>query len=178
LTSPKHLFSNQSNYTIKLVAINNVGCKDSLINIIAVRAQVKADFTISSPCANNATVFQDNSIVPPSPNTNIRTWNLGSGPVNGLSVSKTYTSSGVYYVTLTVNSSNQCSSSITKLITIYASPTASFAIPAFCSKDTITATNLSVAQSGIITSTNWKLNSVNFSSIQNPTLSIFKCWKL
>lgn len=172
LTSPKHLFSNQSNYTIKLVAINNVGCKDSLINIIAVRAQVKADFTISSPCANNATVFQDNSIVPPSPNTNIRTWNLGSGPVNGLSVSRTYTSSGVYYVTLTVNSSNQCSSSITKLITIYASPTASFAIPAFCSKDTITATNLSVAQSGIITSTNWKLNSVNFSSIQNPTLSI------
>lgn len=172
LTSPKHLFSNQSNYTIKLVAVNNVGCKDSLINIIAVRAQVKADFTISSPCANNATVFQDNSIVPPSPNTNIRTWNLGSGPVNGLSVSKTYTSSGVYYVTLTVNSSNQCSSSITKLITIYASPTVSFAIPAFCSKDTITATNLSVAQSGIITSTNWKLNSVNFSSIQNPTLSI------
>jgi PKD repeat protein len=172
LISPKHLFSNQANYTIKLVATNNAGCKDSLINIIAVRAQVKADFTVSSPCANTATFFQDNSIVPPSPNTNIRTWNLGSGPVNGLTVSKTYTSPGVYYVTLTVNSSNQCSSSITKLISIFAAPTASFAIPAFCSKDTITATNLSVAQSGIITSTNWKLNSLNFSSIQNPTLSI------
>jgi PKD repeat protein len=173
LTSPKHLFSSQNNHTITLTATNNVGCKDSLRNIIIVKAQVKADFTVSSPCANSATIFQDNSIVPAPSSNNTRIWNLGNGPLNNvLSVSKTYTSSGVYSVSLTVNGYNGCSSSISKIITIFSSPTASFVIPAFCEKDTITASNLSVAQSGTISSYNWKLNSVSFSSIQNPTLSI------
>jgi PKD repeat protein len=172
LVFPKHLFSNQTNYTIKLVATNNVGCKDSLINIITVKPQVKADFIISSPCANNATFFQDNSIVPPAPSSNIRIWNFGNGPINSLNASKTYTSSGVYSVTLTVNSSNQCSSTIRKLVTIFSRPTASFSIPTFCAKDTITVTNLSVAQSGIISLFDWKLNNSNFSSIQSPSLSI------
>lgn len=172
LSSPKHLFGNQTNYTITLIATNNVGCKDSLKNIIAVRAQVKADFTYSTPCTNTTTIFQDNSIVPPAPNSNIRTWNFGNGPINTLNASKTFTTSGVYSVTLTVSSSNQCSSTISKLVTIFTAPTASFTIPAICSKDTITATNLSVAQSGVISSYNWKLNGVNFSSIQSPSLSI------
>lgn len=173
LINPKHLFSNQANYTIKLVATNNVGCKDSLINIIAVKAQVKADFTYSTPCTNTATVFQDNSIVPAPNSSNTRTWNFGSlGTSNGLTPTKTYTSSGVYYVTLSVTGINGCSSSITKLITIFSPPIASFSVPTICAKDTFTITNTSLAQSGIISTNDWKINNNHFSSILNPTLSI------
>lgn len=172
LTSPTHLFSNQANYTIKLVVTNNVGCKDSLINIISVKAQVKADFNYTSPCTNTATLFQDNSIYPLPISSNTYTWNFVNSTNSGLSVSKTYTNSGVYSVSLNVKNVNGCSSTISKVITIFSPPTASFSIPAFCSKDTITPTNLSVAQSGVITSYNWKLNAVNFSTIQNPTLSV------
>jgi len=173
LTNPKHVFGNQANYIIKLVATNNVGCKDSLINIIAVKAQVKADFTYSTPCTNTATIFQDNSIVPAPNSSNTRTWNFGSlGTSNGLTPSKTYTSSGVYYVTLSVTGINGCSSSITKLITIFSPPIASFSVPTICAKDTFTITNTSLAQSGIISTNDWKINNNHFSSILNPTLSI------
>lgn len=172
LNSPKHLFSNQANYTIKLVATNNAGCKDSLINIIAVKAQVKANFSYSSACTNTATIFQDNSIVPSPNSSNTRLWNFGNSTSNNLIVTKTYTSSGVYSVTLSVAGNNGCSSSITKLITIFSPPIASFTIPAICAKDTLTITNTSSSQSGIISSYDWKLNNNSFSSIQNPTLSV------
>lgn len=172
IISPKHLFSNSTNYTIKLVATNNAGCKDSLINIIAVKNQVKADFTYSSACTNTATVFQDNSIVPAPNASNIRSWNFGTSTASGLTVSKSYTNSGVYSVTLSVTGNNGCNSSISKVITIFNPPITSFTIPTFCTKDTVTAINTSIAQSGIISSYNWKLNNASFSSVQNPTLSI------
>lgn len=172
IISPKHLFSNSTNYTIKLVATNNAGCKDSLINIIAVKNQVKADFTYNSACTNTATVFQDNSIVPAPNASNIRSWNFGTSTASGLTVSKSYTNSGVYSVTLSVTGNNGCNSSISKVITIFNPPITSFTIPTFCTKDTVTAINTSIAQSGIISSYNWKLNNASFSSVQNPTLSI------
>ncbi|MBI3519566.1 MAG: PKD domain-containing protein [Bacteroidetes bacterium] len=177
VSSPTHTFTNSANYTIKLVATNNVGCKDSLISIIAVKPQVKADFTYTSPCANTSTLFHDNSIAPLPASQFTRTWNFSVGtntPV-GLTVSKTFTSSGVYSVTLTVagnSGTNLCSSKITKLITIFEPPTADFTVPSFCAKDTVTATNLSSAQSGVISSYDWKLlNISNTSSVQNPTLT-------
>ncbi len=172
IISPKHLFSNSTNYTIKLVATNNAGCKDSLINIIAVKSQVKADFSYSSACTNTATVFQDNSIVPAPNASNIRSWNFGTSTASGLTVSKSYTNSGVYSVTLSVTGNNGCNSSISKVITIFNPPITSFTIPTFCAKDTVSAINASIAQSGIISSYNWKLNNAAFSSVQNPTLSI------
>lgn len=172
IISPKHLFNTASNYTIKLVATNNAGCKDSLTNIIAVKSQVKADFSYSSACTNTATLFQDNSIVPAPNASNIRSWNFGTSTASGITVSKSYTNSGVYSVTLTITGNNGCNSSISKVITIFNPPITSFTIPTFCAKDTVTAINTSIAQSGIISSYNWRLNTVSFSSIQNPTLSI------
>ncbi|MBC7694111.1 MAG: PKD domain-containing protein [Burkholderiales bacterium] len=168
--NPKHLFSTQSNYTIKLVATNNAGCKDSLINIITVKAQVKAGFTYSTPCTNTTTVFQDNSIASSTaPST--RLWNFGNSTSAGLTVAKAYATSGVYSVSLTVTV-NGCTSNISKIITIFSPPVPNFTIPASCLKDTITAINSSMAQSGVISSYNWKLNNLPFSAVQNPTLSL------
>lgn len=168
LSSPKHLFSNQTSYSVTLVATNNAGCSTSKINIITVKAEVKASFTNSPPCSNTAVIFQDNSIAPP---LSARLWNFGTSTSTGLTATKTYTSSGIYSVTLTVTGTNLCSSKITKQIIVFLPPSVNFTVPSFCSKDTITATNQSVAQSGIISSYNWKLNNTTFSAAQNPTLT-------
>lgn len=171
VSAPKHLFSNAANYTITLTATNNTGCKDSLRNIIAVKSQVKANFNYSSACTNTTTVFQDNSIVPAPNTTNIRSWNFGTSIASGLTVSKNYTNPGVYSVTLSVTGNNGCNSSITKIITVFDSPVASFIASPFCAKDTIAVLNTSTAQSGIISSNIWKLNNTYFSSIPSPSLS-------
>lgn len=169
-SNPKHIFGSQTIYTISLTATNNAGCSTTQINVIAVKPQVKADFTYSTPCTNTTTVFHDNSIAS-STVASTRSWNFGSSLVSGLTVPRIYMATGPYNVSLTVTA-NGCTSSVSKIITIFSPPLVSFTIPAFCSKDTITAINSSVAQSGIISSYNWRLNNNLFSSVQNPTLSL------
>ena len=171
LQAPKHLFSNQANYSVKLIATNNFGCKDSITNNVAVRAQVSASFTNSPACANTPIIFQDNSIVPPPSASNARLWSIGSSTYTGLSVSKTYTSSGVYSVSLTVTGNNGCVSKISKTLNVFLPPVASFTVPNLCFKDTLTILNSSLPQSGIMSSYNWKLNNTTFASVQNPTLT-------
>lgn len=171
LQNPKHVFSNQQNYNVKLVVTNNAGCKDSLTNVVSVKAQVSASFTNSPACSNTAIIFQDNSIVPTPSSSSIRSWMFGVTPKTGITVPMLYTLSGVYPVTLTVTGQNGCVSKISKLISVFNPPVVSFPVASFCSKDTISIANSSTAQSGIISSYNWKLNNTTFSTVQSPTLT-------
>lgn len=167
--SPKHLYSNNQNYTVKLLTTNNAGCKDSIYKVVSVKAEVKADFTTLKACTNSPTLFQSTSTAP-SGATYL--WNFGNSFSNIANPSKLYTNSGVYSVKLDVDGGNGCTSSITKLINVYLPPLVSFSANAFCAKDTIQISNLSIAQSGVISSSNWRLNGTTFSALQSPTLSI------
>ena len=172
LIAPNHVFSNFMTYTVKLVVTNSAGCKDSINKPVFVNAEVKASFTNGPPCFNNPILFQSTSIIPPAPYTPTYLWNFPNSSTNTQNTIKTFTNSGVYYVTLTVDGTNGCTSSITKLIDVYLPPIASFSVPSFCSKDTINPLNLSLPQSGIMSSYNWRLNNTTFSAIQSPTLSV------
>ncbi len=172
ITSPKHVYTNATNYTVKLLVTNSVGCKDSLYKTVNVQSEVKANFTNGPACLNTTTQFQSTSSIPPS-GTPSYNWNFGIyGTANTQAPIKTFTNSGVYNITLIVDGNNGCTSTITKLVNVYLPPIASFSIPAFCSKDTTNIINLSNPQSGIISLFNWRLNNSSFSSIQNPTLSL------
>ncbi len=171
LPNVKHLFSQQTIYPVKLVATNNVGCKDSITKNTNVKAQVTANFTTTTACTNTSVTFQDNSIAPAPNASNIRSWNFGTSTATGLTVTKTYSLAGTYPVTLTVNGVNGCISSITKSINVALPPIAKFTLPSICAKDTATAIDQSLAQNGSITSWTWKLDNTTFSSIPNPTLS-------
>ncbi|MCF8424749.1 MAG: PKD domain-containing protein, partial [Bacteroidia bacterium] len=171
LQTPKHLFSNQGNYNVKLIATNAAGCKDSIISTIIVRAEISASFTNSPACAFSPIIFQDNSIVPPPSASHTRLWNFGTNTANGLSVSKTYTSSGIYSVSLTVTGTNGCVSTTSKILNVFLPPVSSFSLPPLCLNDTSTITNSSTAQSGILSSNVWKLNNVQFSAAQTPTIT-------
>jgi PKD repeat protein len=171
LQTPKHLFSNQGNYNVKLTATNNAGCKDSIISTIIVRAEISASFTNSPACAFSPIIFQDNSIVPPPSASHQRLWNFGTNTSSGLSVSKTYTSSGIYSVTLTVTGTNGCVSTTSKILNVFLPPVSSFSLPTLCLNDTSTITNSSTAQSGILSSSVWKFNNIQFSTAQTPTIT-------
>ncbi len=172
LPNPKHLFSQQTTYTVNFAATNSAGCSAAIANTVSVRAEVKADFNYTTPCTNTMIVFQDNSIVP-SPNVNNnRLWNFGSTTSSNLTVTKQYTLSGVYTVTLTVNGFNSCNSTVIKQINVMKPPLVSFSSANFCSKDTITLTDLTIAQNGTTTTWSWKLDNTHLSSVQNPSLSV------
>jgi PKD repeat protein len=171
IISPKHMYTNASIYTVKLLVTNSVGCKDSLYKTVNVQSEVKANFTNGPACLNAVTAFQSTSIIPPSGSTTY-SWNFPGSTATVANPIRTFTNSGVYPVTLFVDGTNGCTSTITKLVNVYLSPITSFSIQAFCAKDTTNIINLSNPQSGIISSYNWKLNNITFSSVQSPTLSL------
>jgi PKD repeat protein len=171
ITSPKHVFTNATIYTVKLLVTNTAGCKDSVYKPVTVNNQVKANFTNGPACLNNSTLFQSTSIIPPSGSATY-SWAFPGSTATVANPIKTFTNSGVYNVTLIVDGNNGCTSSITKLLNVYLPPIASFSIPSFCAKDTVNVINLSNPQSGIISSYNWRLNNNTFSTAQSPTLSL------
>ena len=171
ISSPKHVFANVINYSITLVVTNSAGCASSVTKTLTPYYEVKANFTNGPACLNSPTNFQSTSIIPPT-GTPTYAWNFGNSTATSPNPIKTFASSGVYFVTLAVDGTNGCTSTITKLVNVYLPPITSFSIPSFCSKDTANIINLSNPQSGIMASYNWKLNNTTFSTIQSPTLSL------
>ena len=143
--NPKHLFSNQLNYNVKFKVTNSAGCKDSIIKVIAVKAQVKADFIYTPACTNQLIKFYDNSIVPSPNNTNARYWAFGTSAASGTVANHSYPLSGTYNVTLTVIGNNGCNSKAIKQVTVTVPPTAKFfgTLNNFCLNDSILLTDAS-----------------------------------
>lgn len=173
LANTKHLFSNQTNYTVKLVAINNAGCKDSISKIISVKAQVKSIFSYSAACTNEVVKFQDNSIVPSPNGTNIRNWNFGSSTATGTLVNHSYSLAGTYPVTLTVTGTNGCVSSSVRQVTVTLPPTSDFVMPLnFCINDSIKLFDASIGNTVTIQNWKWTVNTATYSNIQSPYLHV------
>lgn len=167
-SDPYHIFSQNTNYQVQLIATNNQGCVDSITKPITVRDEVSADFNYSSACINVPISFIDNSIAP-SPNaSNIRSWAFFPGTATGLSATKTYTSAGMYPVRLTVTGFNNCISSVTKTIEVFLPPDADFTNATSCVLDSFQLTDVSLPINGAINSWQWKFAGSTFSTIQHP----------
>jgi PKD repeat protein len=172
LINPKHLFSSQTAYTIKLIATNNAGCKDSISKIVNVKTQVKAMFSYSVACTNEVVRFQDNSIVSAPASSTVRNWSFGVSTTNTL-VSQYYPLAGVYPVTLTVIGTNGCISYATKQVTVTAPPTCNFVTPQnFCINDSIKLIDASVSSASTIQNWKWTVNTTPYSTLQSPYLHV------
>jgi PKD repeat protein len=173
--NPKHLFSDVAFFPVKFLVTNSAGCKDSITKNINVRSQVKADFSYQPPCSKTNVVFQDNSTVPNPSASHPRIWVLAlqtnTFTFSGLSFSNTFTTTGVYPLSLTVNGTNGCSSTISKLIQIYQKPSVDFVVPPICLNDTIQILNNSLPGSGAFSQFSWSLNSNTISSLPSPTIN-------
>lgn len=167
-SDPFHIFSQNTNYQVQLIATNSQGCVNSITKTITVRDEVSADFNYSSACINAPITFTDNSIAP-SPNaSNIRSWAFFPGTATGLSATKTFTSAGMYPVRLTVTGFNNCVSSITKTIEVFLPPDADFTNATSCVLDSFQLTDVSLPINGAINSWQWKYAGNIFSTNQHP----------
>ncbi|MES2380283.1 MAG: FG-GAP-like repeat-containing protein [Bacteroidota bacterium] len=107
-------------YTIKLKSLTTNGCRDSATKTVTVLTQPIAGFIINkdSQCLiNNNFIFTDTT------SNTTSTWNTGIGNIQTAKTAyQSYTNSGNYPVKLIVKSNNNCLDSISKNITINASP--------------------------------------------------------
>ena len=131
LQNPTHTFATSNTYTVTLIISNIAGCTDTIVKIITINQLPLADFQADTACVGNPTTFTDMSI-PNASGIISWSWNFGdaSTPSTLQNPVHTFTTAGVYMVTLTITNSNVCINSTSKQVLVNPLPTAAFSFPA------------------------------------------------
>lgn len=169
-SDPLHTYMADANYDVKLVAVSQYGCKDSItkpafIKIYPMNAAIVTDKV--GGCIPVTISFSYNLLNYPYAVTGVQ-WDLGDGTFSTQpSLQHTYTAVGTYFVKLTINTANGCTKILTQPINCGTPPTANFsAAPLIaCVKEPVYFYDSSSAN---VTDWQWDFGEGN-SSAQNPT---------
>jgi gliding motility-associated-like protein len=125
LANPTHTYTNNGSYTVSLSIANAANCTDTLVQSAFVNIgglNVSFSKSAASACTNNAISFANTS----SPGAGASIWYFGDGTQGtGTSISHSYAVAGSYNVKLVVNYNN-CSDSMTQVVTINSGPSVQF----------------------------------------------------
>lgn len=169
--NPSFTYPAAGTYNVKQVVQNAQGCKDSVTNQITVYPSPSVDFTFDSVCVGDQTCFTDLSTVPGATITGWQ-WVFGDGsPVNNQqNPCHTYAAPGNYNVNLIATTSDGCTGSAVKQVTVFAVPTAAFAVNNVC-EGLAAQFNDQSTPLGSITGWNWNFGNGGTSTQQNPAYS-------
>lgn len=168
--NPSHTYTSPGSYTVRLIAVSDSGCVDSVKQTVNVFALPVADFSADTVCLTQATCFKDLSTVQNS-NINGWQWVFGDGsPIDSTSnPCHTYSTSGTFNVTLIARSAQGCTGSKNRTILINGNPTAGMSVSNICQADLAQFVDQSTITSGTITGWEWNFgDGTATSSQQNP----------
>ncbi|MFN4246166.1 MAG: PKD domain-containing protein [Flavipsychrobacter sp.] len=166
-TNPTHIYTANGSYTVRLIATNAAGCKDtftssSFVNIGA----PNASFNVSSlsVCTGKTINFTNTS----TPAGYTSAWSFGTGGTStATSPIYTYSSAGTYTATLIVSRSG-CSDTDSKTITVNQNPSVNFiASPTEACAAPLT-TNFTNTSTNAV-SYLWRFGDGNTSTAANPS---------
>jgi len=125
-----HSYKFQDTFTVRLIATNTSGCKDTIKKDIIAYPKPSAQFTIKDtlPCeVNNKILFKNSSTI--IYGTLTHAWNFGDNrTANTLNTSHSYDTFGTYAVRLIATSNFGCKDTITKNATVYPMPMLAFKV--------------------------------------------------
>jgi len=174
LKNPSHSYTTVGPFSAVLTVTSGAGCVDSITKQIdSVFAQPQARFTAPAEVCLGASISLTDQSTAPNSTVTEWLWNFGDGNTSTQqNPSHTYTSAGTYTITLVAKSAVGCSSAPEpKTIVINALPVAEFQLPApACVTNTVSFTDLSIANAGNITKWTWNFGDGSApSSQQSPT---------
>lgn len=148
--NPGHTYSSAGTFTVTLVATNQFGCVDSISKIVFVNSLPLANFSATTVCIGNTTLFTDQSSVSSGNlvgwNWNFDDPNSGSNNISTLqNPSHTYTAAGTFNVFLTVTSDSGCQSTTVIPVTVLSLPVAAFSFQNICENSPAQFNNNSTA---------------------------------
>lgn len=169
-----HIYELPGIYTVKLITINLVNCRDTVIktNYIVVNG-LKAKFAnaVNAACINSSVLFNDSSYTEGNNTIQSWQWNFGDGTIQRFTAppfTHTYSSRGNFHVALMVTDNAGCSDSY-----VMDMPLSIKKInPVFWTPDTIKCSNSPVvfvspyAEQGV--RYRWDFGDGTSSSIQSP----------
>lgn len=160
-----HAYTKSGLYVVTHTVIGIGGCLNKVTDTLFVNASPKADFVASNTCIGQESIFTDKSTGPPTS----WSWNFSDGNSDNKQNPKhIYEKAGVYGVKLTVQTAMGCIDTITKKVTVYMDPKASFTTNLSCWGDTTNFTNTSNPMDGSIIKTWWDFDDGTTSNVLNP----------
>ena len=169
-SSPTHIYSAGGSYFVSLVAISNLGCRDSIVHEVIVVEVPQANFVLSDICRGDTASFTDISTSQGS--ILDWQWNFGDGSsvVFGVpQTNHTYGSVGTYSASLIVMNSAGCFDTIQKSINVKELPIPSFSTTGpYCAGSYFLLTNTSTLNGGAIQSQQWINATFGMYTSQNP----------
>lgn len=171
IQNPTHAYADTGLYTIKLIAQDIFGCKDSLEKIIKIRLSPKVTFDFNDGCVEQTIYFYETTSMPVWAQIINRKWEFGDGAYSwAKNPTHVYNSSGEYTITLKNFSINGCMDSTSKKIIIQKTPTADFSTGITCEGQFVQFKDQSFVENGNIVKWLWDFGNKYTDSISNPKI--------
>ena len=122
--SPTHQYTSANTYPVRMIAISNHGCRDTVIQNHQVYAKPSPTFTATNVCLENITTFSNGTQIDPQDNGPYTyLWKFNDGEEStSVSTTHTYQYHGAYSVTLVATTENGCKDSVQQLVHVYPLP--------------------------------------------------------
>ncbi len=182
--SPSTIFPSSGIYTGVLIAKDNVGCKDTVTLTYNVWGHTIPNFTPNAVCYGTATSFVNLTNITTNANVDLvqsYVWNFGDNTptVSVLNPNHTFllgaNTNTVYQVMLKATSVHGCADSLTKPVSVYATPTASFNANDVCYGATTNFFDASNGNGNSVNTFKWDIGNdgiVDVNGIQNPNVTV------
>lgn len=170
LQNPVHSYGTSGNFTVVLIAGSSLGCNDTLVADIYVSPLPQALFAGDTVCTGVHTTFTDLSSTTATDSITSWVWDFGDGQSSSVQhPTHLYGDTGIYPVTLIVNTSLGCTDTIINDVYNSPMPVAVFTADTACLGQNTTFTDLSYtpAQDTII-SWHWDFGNGNASATKHP----------
>jgi gliding motility-associated-like protein len=154
--NPAHVYTNAGNYTVRLIALDQLGCRDTIYRPIQVLPLPQANYTVTDRCHQDLTVFTDASAQGSAAIASWQ-WELGDGTTSGIAAPQhTYAQPGIYNVRLAVSNADGCADTVILPVEIYQLPDPMFASVSVCDGEALDMLDVSQDPNGIA-SRSWQL---------------------
>ena len=167
-TNPVHNFVGTGTKIVKMKAISEFGCADSITKTLNLAEAPLADFTTGSLCNLTPTQFNFTGTKPAGGAITSFVWNFaGEGSTTVENPTKLFSLVGKKMITLTLTSNNGCSDVLSKEINIKLQSKADFTTTDVCEGNDAVFTNQSIVAAGNLLY-NWKFGDGNNSIAASP----------
>lgn len=166
----EHTFDTAGVFNVRLTALNQFGCADTVIKTVTLLKSPGLSFIVSNQCAMQPVQFINTTDEPAGGVHYI--WNFGDGDTaSTANVTHTFSSIGTYAITLNASANNGCKATLKRDLTFYEQPVAYFSMPPLgCAENYVQMANGSVIGTGSLTYL-WDFGNGDFSNAEVPVYS-------
>jgi gliding motility-associated-like protein len=165
---PQHTYTKPGTYTVKLKAVSDQGCADSVQVNVRVNPKPVAAFNLPDICIKDDAAFQNQSTLASGTMTYL--WDFGDGTTSTLREPRhKYKAEGVYTVNLVVTSEKGCQDMVSNTYTVSgAVPVPAFSASSFCQEQGVNFKDESTIAFGNIVRRLWTFGDGATSSEKDP----------